>query len=219
MYPESTQSQSKPRDPRALNAYRHGLTGQVHLLTPEDQVAYDKHCRDTHDYFNPAGNFEAGLVQSIADGRWQLQRAVAIEDAIFALDNVALQADSEYYEAIAALTQGRTWLAHDKSLERIALYASRTQRRVEKDIAMLRQLQAGRKAAFEQAIEEVEALTQLAVKAGETYNPATDFPRELLPPKFDFSNPEILRLMVHHRRLKAAQHPTPTPEKRLKTAA
>jgi hypothetical protein len=90
---------------------------------------------------------------------------------------------------------------------------------VEKDIAMLRQLQADRKAAFEQAIEEVEALTQLAVKAGETYNPATDFPHELLPPQFDFSNPEILRLMVHHRRLKAAQHSTPTPEKRLKTAA
>ena len=219
MHPEPAQPETKPRDPRALNAYRHGLTGQVHILTPEDQVAYDKHCRDTHQYFNPAGGFEAGLVQSIADGRWQLQRAVAIEDAIFALDNVALQADSEYYEAIAALTQGKTWLAHDKSIERIALYASRIQRRVEKDIAMLRQLQADRKAAFEKAIGEAELLTQLAVKAGETYNPATDFPRELLAPKFDFSNPEIVRLMAHRRRLKAAQHSTPTPDKRLKTAA
>jgi hypothetical protein len=215
----TNENTAKPRDPRALNAYRHGLTGQVHLLTPEDQVAYDKHCRVTHEYFNPAGEFEAGLVQSIADGRWQLQRAVAIEDAIFALDNLTLQADPEYYEAIVALTQGKTWLAHDKSLERIALYASRIQRRVEKDIAMLRQLQADRKAAFEKAIEEVEALTQLAEKAGETYNPAADFPRELLPPKFDFSNPEIVRLMAHRRRLKAAQRSTPHPEKRFKTAA
>ena len=215
----TNETTTKPRDPRALNAYRHGLTGQVHVLTPEDQVAYDKHCRDTQEYFNPSGDFEAGLVQSIADGRWQLQRAVAIEDAIFALDTVTLQADPEYYEAIVALTQGRTWLAHDKSIERIALYASRIQRRVEKDIAMLRQLQADRKAAFEQAIEEAEALTQLAEKAGETYNPATDFPRELLPPKFDFSNPQIVRLMVHRRRLKAAQRSTPNPEKRFKTAA
>jgi hypothetical protein len=215
----TNETTAKPRDPRALNAYRHGLTGQVHVLTPEDQVAYDKHCRDTQEYFHPSGEFEAGLVQSIADGRWQLQRAVAIEDAIFALDNVAVQADSEYYEAIAALTQGRTWLAHDKSLERIALYASRIQRRVEKDVAMFRQLQADRKAAFEKTIEEVEALTHLAVKAGETYNPATDFPRELLPSRFDFSNPEIVRLIAHRRRLKAAQHSTPTPEKHLKTAA
>jgi hypothetical protein len=219
MHPEPKQPETKPRDPRALNAYRHGLTGQVHILTPEDRVAYDKHCRDTQEYFNPSGDFEAGLVQSIADGRWQLQRAVAIEDAIFALDAVGVQADSEYYEAIVALTQGKTWLAHDKSLERIALYASRIQRRVEKDIAMLRQLQADRKAAFEQAVEEAEALTQLAEKAGETYNPATDFPRELLPPQFDFSNPEIVRLIAHRRRLKAAQQSTPNPEKRLKTAA
>ena len=219
MHPEPKQPETKPRDPRALNAYRHGLTGQVHLLTPEDQVAYDKHCRVTHEYFNPSGDFEASLVQSIADGRWQLQRAVAIEDAIFALDAVGVQADSEYYEAIVALTQGKTWLAHDKSIERIALYASRIQRRVEKDIAMLRQLQADRKAAFEQAIEDAQLLSEVAAKAGETYNPATDFPHELLPPQFDFSNPGILRLIAHRRRLKAAQQPTPNPEKRFKTAA
>jgi hypothetical protein len=219
MHPESTESQSKPRNPRALNAFRHGLTGQIHILTPEDRVAYDKHCRDTQDYFNPAAGFEAGLVQSIADGRWQLQRAVAIEDAIFALDIGVLQPGPAHPEAAVAAAKGRTWLAHDKSLERIALYASRIQRRVEKDIALLRQLQADRKAAFEKAVEEAQSISEVAVKAGETYNPATDFPRELLPPQFDFSNPEILRLIVHHRRLKAAQSSTPNPEKRFKTAA
>jgi hypothetical protein len=219
MSSESTQSQSKPRDPRALNAFRHGLTGQIHILTAEDRVAYDKHCRDTQDYFNPTGDFEAGIVQSIADGRWQLQRAIAIEDAIFALDIAVLQPGPNHPEAAVALTKGQTWLAHDKSLERIALYASRIQRRVEKDIAMLRQLQADRKAAFEQTVEEAEELAQLAEKAGKTYNPATDFPRELLPPKFDFSNPEIVRLIAHRRRLKAAQQSTPNPEERFKTAA
>jgi hypothetical protein len=62
-------------------------------------------------------------------------------------------------------------------------------------------------------------MSQLAEKAGETYDPATDFPRELFPPKFDFSNPEIVRLIAHHRRLKADRCSTPNPEKRLKTAA
>ena len=215
----TNETATKARDPRALNAFRHGLTGQIHILTPEDRVAYDQHCRVTHEYFNPAGEFEAGLVQSIADGRWQLQRAVAIEDAIFALDIGVLQPGPAHPEAAVAAAKGRTWLAHDKSLERIALYASRIQRRVEKDIAMLRQLQADRKAAFEQAVEDAELLAQRAAKAGETYDPATDFPRELLPPKFDFSNPEIVRLIAHRRRLKAAQHSIPTPEKRFKTAA
>ncbi|MGA2149249.1 MAG: hypothetical protein ABSH49_30290 [Bryobacteraceae bacterium] len=183
------------------------------------QVAYDKRCRDTHEYFNPSGDFEAGLVQSIADGRWQLQRAAAIEDSIFALDIATVAPDHSHREAAVALTKGRTWLANDKSLERIALYASRIQRRVEKDIATLRQLQAERKAAFEQAVEEAPLTSELAEKAGEPCNPATDFPRELLPPQFDFSNPEILRLIAHHSRLKLAQCSTPIPEKRLKTAA
>ena len=39
------QTAPKKRDPRALNAYRHGLTGQVQILTPADQVAYEKHCQ------------------------------------------------------------------------------------------------------------------------------------------------------------------------------
>ena len=30
----------KPRDRRALSAYRHGLTGQIHLLTDTDRAAY-----------------------------------------------------------------------------------------------------------------------------------------------------------------------------------
>ena len=62
-------SEEKPRNPRALNAYRHGLTGQVHILTPEDQVAYDRHLRDYHEYFHPVGGVEAGIVKSISDGR------------------------------------------------------------------------------------------------------------------------------------------------------
>jgi hypothetical protein len=36
--------------------------------------------------FQPVGGVEAAIVKSIADGRWQLHRATAIEDAIFALD-------------------------------------------------------------------------------------------------------------------------------------
>jgi hypothetical protein len=47
MCPEIEQNdpQPKPRDRRAFNAYRHGLTGQVLINTPADQAAYDKHCQ------------------------------------------------------------------------------------------------------------------------------------------------------------------------------
>ncbi|MGP8246883.1 MAG: hypothetical protein ACLQVN_20490 [Bryobacteraceae bacterium] len=220
MHLESQQSQSKPRDPRALNAYRHGLTGQVHVLTPADQAVYERHCRGIHQSFAPVGAFETDLVQSIADDRWRLKRAAAIEDSIYALDLGASAPDAaNHAEVDVALTQARTWLSEGKSLELLTLYESRIQRRVERNVAILRQLQADRKAALEQAIEEAELLAEFAEKAGETYDPASDFPRELLHPQFDFSSPQIARLIVHYRRLKESRMRRPDPEKWLQDAA
>ena len=214
-----SESTDKPRDPRALNAYKHDLTGQVHILSAADQAAYDKHCRATHERFNPDDDFEAGLVQSIADGRWQVQRAGAIEDAIFAEAIRQLPVACDCPEIDLALSKGQTWLANQKSLERLTLYVSRIQRRVERDMATLRQLQADRKAAFEKALDDAATLLQLAEEKGETIDLATDFPPELLPQNFDFSDPQIARRLIHHRRLKTASRAAKTPATRAKNAA
>ncbi len=74
----------KPRDRRALSAYRHGLTGQIHIFTPADHTAYEKHCQGYHKSLAPVGPVEIDLVQSIAEDRWRLKRASALESAIFA---------------------------------------------------------------------------------------------------------------------------------------
>ena len=76
---EPSSASSKPRDPRALNAYRHGLTGQVHILTPDDEIAYRKHCAGIHESLAPVGGLETDLVQAIAADRWTLNRGVSIE--------------------------------------------------------------------------------------------------------------------------------------------
>jgi hypothetical protein len=55
-----------------------------------------------------------------------------------------------------------------------ALYEHRIQRRVEKNMDMLRELQQERKATLQQAVEEDALLTQLAASKGETY----DFERD-----------------------------------------
>jgi hypothetical protein len=215
----SDQLTNKPRDPRALNAFRHGLTGQVHILTPDDQAAYEKHCCETHEYFDAAGGFETRVVQSIADDRWQLQCAVAIENSIFALEIGAIEAGSNNPAVDVALAKGRTWLARSRQLERLASYQSQVRRRVESNIAMFQELQAKRQAAFEKAIEQAVAMVQCAESAGEVYDPATQFPRELLPAQFDFSNPQIVRLIAHYRRLKEAGRAVAAGEKALQQAA
>ncbi len=67
----------KPRDQRAFNAYRHGLTGHVLIPAPDDREAYTAHCRGILESLAPSGAFETDLTQSIADDRWRLKRAKA----------------------------------------------------------------------------------------------------------------------------------------------
>lgn len=188
---------SKPRDPRALNAYRHGLTGQIVILSPADRAAYDRHCKGILQSLAPVGDLETGLVQSICDDRWRLSRAAIIESVVFA--------NTHQDEGESALAQARQWLATGKHLQLLTLYESRIQRRVEKNLALLRQLQQDRKAALQQSLEEARLLAQLAEAKGETFDVESDFPREFLPPEFVFSTASFALLTAHHRRLSEAR--------------
>jgi len=57
-----------------------------------------------------------------------------------------------------ALSEGGVWIAEAKNLNLLSLYESRINRRFEKDLAIFRKLQADRKAAREQAIQETALL-------------------------------------------------------------
>jgi hypothetical protein len=67
----------------SLNAFRHGLTGQIVIHTPEDQAAFQKHCEAIREDLKPLGALETTLAQSIAEDYWRLNRARALENAIF----------------------------------------------------------------------------------------------------------------------------------------
>jgi hypothetical protein len=67
-----------------LNAYRHGLTGQICLLTADEHEAFEQRCTGIRDSLQPVGALELNLAQSIAEDHWRLKRARAIETGIFA---------------------------------------------------------------------------------------------------------------------------------------
>src|SRR5580693_6644941 len=67
-----------------LNAYKHGLTGQIHILTPEEQTIFDAHCKGICESLAPVGALEIDLAQAIAENRWRLKRVRAMETAVFA---------------------------------------------------------------------------------------------------------------------------------------
>src|ERR1700735_3968647 len=67
-----------------LNAYKHGLTGQIHLPTAAERTAFDAHCKSICEALAPVGALEIDIAQAIAEDRWRLKRARAIESGIFA---------------------------------------------------------------------------------------------------------------------------------------
>ena len=203
---QNQSEQPKPRDQRALNAYRHGLTGQVLVIPPAEKLAYETHCQAIRESFAPKGGMEIDLVQSIADDRWRLRRAAAMENNIIATGLTEPDQITAHHEEIdTALAMARIWMEQGKGLQLLTLYEGRLQRKVEKNLAILHHLQQQRHAALQQLLEEADLLAQLAASKGESYDPEIDLPRELLPPQFDFSTTQFARLAARHRLLAEAR--------------
>ncbi|HEY6347129.1 MAG TPA: hypothetical protein VIY49_37030 [Bryobacteraceae bacterium] len=161
----------------SLNAFRHGLTGQIVVQTLEDQEAFNKHCDGIREALAPVGALELDLAQAIAEDRWRLNRARALENSIFALGQTEhVPDDSDNPDVDAALAQGRTWIAHARELQLLSIYENRIRRSVEKNTAELRALQAQRKFA------PVEAQLRRFLNArfeGGNDDPAGDVPAEI----------------------------------------
>jgi len=168
---------SEGRKRSSLNAVRHGLTGQIVVHTPEDQEAFKKHCNGICQALAPVGALEAYLAQAIAEDRWRLNRARALENTILALgQSEHLPPDGSYSELDAALAQAQAWMGHARELHLLTTYENRIRRSVEKNTAELNVLQTQRKAAIAKAEEEGRLLVQIAEAEGGDYDPADDFP-------------------------------------------
>ena len=200
-----------PRSSRSLRAYRHGLTGQIVLLTEADRLAYEKHCQGYHRSLDPHGALETDLCQQISDDRWRLKRAASLEAAVFAAritqpDSLTSGND----EVDATLAMGQAWIERGASLQLLTLYESRIQRRFEKNMAEFRALQQSRKAALDQALEEADLLAQLAESKGEDPGPVIG----AVFVRFDFSSTDAARLLLRYRNLREARKRFQDPKKR-----
>jgi hypothetical protein len=86
------------------------------------------------------------------------------------------------------------------------LNEQRIHRAIEKNMAHLSTLRAERQAVCQQALEEAQLLAQPAYSKGEKYDPARDFPPEILQIGSDFSSAGIRRLIDRNQRLNQARH-------------
>ncbi len=133
----------------SLNALRHGITGQVSILTEEDRAAHDRFCQELMDDLEPHGSLELQFASSIAEDFWRLQRIRAVENDILALGcfSGAADIDVDHPEIHTSLTRARTFLDHSKEIERLTLYEQRINRAIEKNRKQLDELQSKRRGA------------------------------------------------------------------------
>ena len=174
------------------NNLRHGLTGQISLLPTEDREAHDAFCNELIDSFNPETPMERQLANSIAEDSWRLNRARAIENNMFALGR-----GHQHREAQIALADAATFLAQANAFNLLSIYEQRINRNLQRNMKLLKDLQAERKTHHSQAMEEAKLLAQLNLMNGLPYEPERN--------GFVFSHTEINRAIDRDNRLKAAR--------------
>ncbi len=174
------------------NNLRHGLTGHISLLPTEDREAHDAFCNELIESFNPETPMEHQLANSIAEDSWRLNRACAIENNMFALGH-----QHERRELQIALADAETFQTQAAAFNLLSIYEQRINRNLQRNMKLLHELQAERKAQHDHALEEAKLLAQLNLMNGLPYQPEEN--------GFVFSPAEINRAIDRDNRLKAAK--------------
>src|ERR1700688_3065804 len=116
-----------------LNGLRHGLTGQVSIMTDENRAAHD---------------------------HWRLNRIQSIEDGLFVLgqSRPINQVDSGAPQADVALAEAMTFMRQSKESLLLTLDETRIHRNIRKNMEQPRELQSEPRAQHEKVLEEAQLL-------------------------------------------------------------
>src|SRR5579863_10003061 len=176
-----------------LNAYRHGMTGQLNIQSPDERQAYDKHSQITIAGLAPSGDFERALAQNIADDLWRINRARTIESSMFALSTLHTACDSGAPQLDEAFAQVQTWARESHNLQLLTIYEQRIQRSIDKNMNRLEALRTRREQAAKEDMRQAKLLYQLAQAEGKPYQPEAYF--TTVPPvrQSVFSTSEVAR--------------------------
>ncbi len=168
--PTSTTGKAKS----SLNAVKTGLTGHTVLLPGDDAAMYEAHVAEFIKRFEPAGDEERNLVQSLADTDWRLLRIPGLEMGIYALGHLefADQFAKEDEAVRKHLIEAQIFLTHRRDLNNLSLQESRLRRQREKDREALKELQDARKLQAKARLDK--ACRQYIVAVNEKVNDSFD---------------------------------------------
>src|SRR5579883_778795 len=120
------------RNRSSQNATKHGLTSRAPFLRCEDPAAYQLHCRQFHDEYQPQTPTEIQLVQELADTAWRLNRIPRLEAELLDIAERGLRWDRN----VSTVTETT------RALATLGLHGQRLSRQFNKALATLQQIQA-----------------------------------------------------------------------------
>jgi hypothetical protein len=152
-------------------------------------IAYQHHCRQFLDEYQPATPTETQLTQQLADTAWRLNRVPILEAAL--LDRAA-NPPSEQARIEFDIVD-----AH-RALATLGMHSQRLACQFRKTLDQLREIQAERRLQQERELKRAAALLELHKHKGLSYHPAQD--------GFVFSNDEIEAFSQRLMRLNQSRH-------------
>jgi len=188
----------------ALNALRHGLTGQIIVLPGEDLDAYQRHIASFTDEYHPHGATETQLVQTLADTAWRLNRVSALENNLLTLGmvHVPAQLDDAPEQVQNALSIAAALDSQTRALANLSLHGQRLSRQFEKTLSKIQELQSARRKQEKEDLDDAATLVHAAQLQDEPYDPRED--------GFVFSDEQIaavLRRRARDQRVWEAKFP------------
>ena len=177
-------STPEAKDRVKYNALRHGFTGQVLIMTPEEHEQFAAFVKGMMTDLAPVGTHETFLANSMAEEAWRLNQIRARCTNLSALGDFdgagnkynTMEGQDPTEAARIETTVTDTTVARDlaKEFALMSLYGQRTQRAFEKYKKDLNELQARRKADEAHELDEARLLFQLADTQGLAYDPKED---------------------------------------------
>jgi hypothetical protein len=177
----NAQHSTGPRTPdgkarSAQNSLTHGLTGHTTVLPSEDPEAYEQHCQQLRDEYNPKTPTENLLVQELSDVAWRLKRIPFLEADLLSRamnpQNEQARIDFDIVDAYRAVAT-------------LGMHGQRLSRQFQKTLQQLRDLQADRRQNERCALNKAADLLELHKHKGFPWDPADD--------GFVFSKQEVER--------------------------
>ena len=135
----------------SLNATTHGLTSRSPVLATEDPAAYQLHCRQFIDEYQPATPTETQLTQELADTAWRLNRIPQLEAEL--------------------LSQAPSPQTLIPKLATLGMHSQRLSRQFQKTLDILREIQADRAERQRRDLKDAAALLELHKHKGIPYDP------------------------------------------------